>query len=114
MPAAAWAVQDPKSSWFSIGEHHSLRSTDDSACACKGAEAFLLRPGKFKLPVKGRYLTAGRGVVAQVGLRGEPAGAHLVRHTGDPYLPVEYPVLHNPGFLSPVRTTSLRVSLRVL
>lgn len=26
MPAAAWAVQAPRSSWFSIGEHHSRRS----------------------------------------------------------------------------------------
>ena len=64
---------------------------------------------ELQLPVKCRYLTVERGVVTQVRLRGEPSGAYLVRHAGDPYLTVEDPVLHNPCSLVPVRITSLRV-----
>ena len=64
---------------------------------------------ELKLPVKRRYLTVKWGVVTQVGLRSEPASTYLVRYAANPYLSVEYPVFHNPCFLSPARTTSLRV-----
>ena len=91
MPAAAWAVQLPRSNWFSTGEHHSLKSH----LSCGLAVLRSCSQGReFKFLVEGGDLFAGDGIVAEVRPGGEPAGADTVRHARDPYLPAEEPVLH--------------------
>ena len=58
-------------------------------------DPYLQSGGEVEFLVEGGYLAVEGGVVAEVGLRGEPAGTYLMLNTGDPYLSVENPVLHS-------------------
>ena len=59
---------------------------------------------------EGGHLLAGSGIVTKVRVRGEPAGTYVMRNTGDPYFPVEYPVLHCLTSLNVVPSAVIMIS----